>query len=223
MSAAARATPVAPSTDSPTSAALMPGASFTPSPMKPTTSPLACRAWTMRAFCSGARRAKTSVCRTLTFRASGDSRATPRPLIADCARRFTRPASRLTTRGSSPERITTRTPCAASRATAAAAVALGGSAKVQRPSNTRPFSSSRVGSRGWPVQGREAMAMARRPWLARSLISAWAVLRSAGEKAFVDLPARRLAHSGSTASGAPFTNSRRPSGPSASPAPIRRT
>ena len=33
MSAAARATPVAPSTDRPTSAAFRPGASFTPSPM----------------------------------------------------------------------------------------------------------------------------------------------------------------------------------------------
>jgi len=41
MSAAARATPVAPSTERPTSAALRPGASFTPSPMKPTTCPVA--------------------------------------------------------------------------------------------------------------------------------------------------------------------------------------
>ncbi len=50
MSAAARATPVAPSTESPTSAALMPGASLTPSPMNPTTSPAARSAWTMRTF-----------------------------------------------------------------------------------------------------------------------------------------------------------------------------
>ena len=50
MSAAARATPVAPATDRPTSAAFRPGASFTPSPMKPTISPDARRAWTIRTF-----------------------------------------------------------------------------------------------------------------------------------------------------------------------------
>ena len=50
MSAAARATPVAPSTDSPTSAALMAGASLTPSPMKPTTAPEALSALTTRTF-----------------------------------------------------------------------------------------------------------------------------------------------------------------------------
>ena len=56
MSAAAWATPVAPSTDSPISAAFSAGASLMPSPRKPTTWPLACNALTIRDFWSGASR-----------------------------------------------------------------------------------------------------------------------------------------------------------------------
>ena len=57
MSAAAWATPLAPSTDSPMSATLSAGASLMPSPRNPTTAPCAWSARTRRAFWSGARRA----------------------------------------------------------------------------------------------------------------------------------------------------------------------
>ena len=56
MSAAAWATPVAPSTDRPISATLSAGASLMPSPRKPTTSPRDCSALISRDFWSGARR-----------------------------------------------------------------------------------------------------------------------------------------------------------------------
>ena len=168
ISAAARATPVAPSTDRPTSAALMPGASLTPSPINPTTSPEARRALTIRTFWSGDRRAKTSVSRTRTFKASTLSAFRSFPVITAWPRRPTIPARRPTTSGSSPDRITTRTPAAASLAIAAGALALGGSAKVHSPSKTRLLSSSTVGSRGSPDQGREATAIARNPCSARA-------------------------------------------------------
>ena len=50
MSAAACATPLAPATDKPMSAAFNAGASLIPSPRNPTTSPFACSALTIRDF-----------------------------------------------------------------------------------------------------------------------------------------------------------------------------
>ena len=82
MSAAARATPVAPSTESPMSAAFMPGASLTPSPMNPTISPASRKAWTIRTFWSGESRAKMSVSRVCTLRASVESAFKSAPAIA---------------------------------------------------------------------------------------------------------------------------------------------
>jgi hypothetical protein len=68
MSAAARATSVAPSTDRPTWAAWIAGASLMPSPRKPVTWPRLRSASMMRFFWSGSTRAKRSICSTFAAR-----------------------------------------------------------------------------------------------------------------------------------------------------------
>jgi hypothetical protein len=67
----------------PTLAWLKAGASFTPSPVTATISPLACSASTMRSLCSGLTRANTSVSRTVSTSCSGDMASSWTPVTTD--------------------------------------------------------------------------------------------------------------------------------------------
>ena len=139
------------------------------------------------------------------------------------ALRPTKPARRFTTIGSSPERIFSWTPDAASLAIAAAAVAFGGSAKAQNPSKTRSVSSGTVTSWALPAQERDAIATARSPSSARACTRSRAAARSTAPIGWVWLPLRLKVHNASTASGAPFAISSLPSGPVANTDPSLRS
>jgi hypothetical protein len=78
----------------PMSARLSAGASFTPSPVTATTSPLACSAVTTRSFCAGVARAKITGPDDLRSSASS-SRSSSSPLtIRTCSSGATNPTRR---------------------------------------------------------------------------------------------------------------------------------
>ena len=77
---------------------------------------------------------------------------------------------------------------------AAAAVALGGSAKAQRPSKTRPASSSASTRARRPDQGRDATAMLRKPVLGQRVDARQAHRPAASSIAAAPAPARCAVH-----------------------------
>jgi len=66
----------------PTSARASAGASLTPLPLIATTSPLACKASTMRDFCAGWTRAKTAICGSASRSSASPMRSSVGPSTA---------------------------------------------------------------------------------------------------------------------------------------------
>ena len=123
----------------PTSARFRAGASFTPSPVMATTSPLACRACTRRSLCSGLARAKTSTSVTTWRKAASSSSSISAPVSAGLPRPMPSwaPMARAVSPWS-PVIIFTRMPAAWHSATAAMASGRGGSMLPSRPSRVKP-------------------------------------------------------------------------------------
>ena len=95
MSAASLATSV-PATPiaTPMSAFLSAGASFTPSPVTATISPISCRALTTRSFCSGAMRANTTWPDSLALSSSSPIFESSKPEMTDRSSPSTMPMRR---------------------------------------------------------------------------------------------------------------------------------
>ena len=165
MSAAARATSVAPSTEMPTSAARMAGASFTPSPMKPTMCPRACKARMILVFWSGVTRAKRSTSATRPIRAGSVSAAISLPGEHALGGLVLGPRH-ARTHGFMIARNDLDPDMVPSRATAFAALALGGSTKTQKPNQYQIVLVVRARSRAilWhrlPGNGQQPVAARR--------------------------------------------------------------
>jgi hypothetical protein len=131
MSADSLPTSTAVSTETPTSARFSAGASLMPSPRKPTTWPLACRAWMRLSFCAGESRAKA-----VASSASPASLSCARPAnsapVTTCS--APRPTSRQTlrvTKSLSPASTLTVIPACLSARMARAVESLGGSKKAR--------------------------------------------------------------------------------------------
>ncbi len=130
MSAASLAMSTAESTEMPMSAARSAGASLMPSPMKPTTCPLARSVRTMRSLCSGVSLAKTGCCSTACASSASVMHSTCGPSNTLSADKPTWLHTRAETGPLSPVNTKTRMPCAASAFSAGAADSLGGSRKA---------------------------------------------------------------------------------------------
>ena len=110
MSAASLAMSTAESTEMPMSAARNAGASLMPSPMNPTTWPLARKARTMRSLCSGVNFANTSCTSTACDSASSLMRSTCGPSNTLPTANPTWLQTRVVTNSLSPVRTFTLTP-----------------------------------------------------------------------------------------------------------------
>ncbi|MNT53599.1 hypothetical protein D3C72_1906910 [compost metagenome] len=130
MSADSLATSTAPSTEMPMSAARSAGASLMPSPMKPTTWPLACSACTMRSLCAGVSLANTWRISTTCRSSASFMRSTSWPSTMRPASMPTSPQTLRVTNSLSPVSTFTATPCAASACSAGAVDSFGGSRKA---------------------------------------------------------------------------------------------
>ncbi len=173
MSAASLATSVADSTEMPTSAACRATASFTPSPMNATSTPVRRATLMMRAFWSGLTRAKTVVSGMAPARASSSRSSISVPVRTP---RLWRRMSRHTfeaTRPLSPVITFTSMPIRSSVATEAAASTLGTSTNVRKPQRSRSFSSA-ASIAVAPGAARRATATTRAPSAKSRSTVAWA-------------------------------------------------
>ena len=130
MSAASFAMSTAVSTEMPMSAARRAGASLMPSPMKPTTCPLALRKHTMRSLCEGVSLANTLWLSTFSANSLSLMRSISLPSSTPCGAKPTSPQILAVTSSLSPVRILTVIPCSANALSAGAVDSFGGSRKA---------------------------------------------------------------------------------------------
>lgn len=192
--AASRATSVPRSPmATPMSAARKAGASFTPSPVIATTWPCACRARTMRSFCSGAMRAKIDT----DFSWACSCASSNAPICAPASTSVAcNPAARAIARavsGASPVIMTTRMPAAWHSRMACGTSSRSGSRKPNKPNQCKRGSSA--ASAAAPFHSPSATANTRKPCCD---IAAAKASASAGSSS----------HRSCTASGAPLTTTR---------------
>ena len=207
----------------PISACFSDGASFTPSPVMATTSPLDCSALTTRTLCSGETRAHTPIS---SIRSASSSSlislswapVTTLPGMPSSA------AMAPAVLAWSPVIMRTPMPASLHSATAATASGRAGSRMPIRVSSVSPSISaarSRVpsapeadGSASCSPSTFDATASTRRPWPPRASFSACARSRAAASITSGPWAVRCRSHRASTTSGAPFTTSSVPTSPS---------
>ena len=190
----------------PTSAALRAGASFTPSPVMATTSPLARSSCTRRSLCWGLRRAHRSTWRSRSLREASSSPSSCAPVMT--SGRSDRPTCWAMARavaGWSPVIMITRTPARRHSASAAGTSVRGGSARATRPRKSKSKSCWLCGHGGlWPGAG---AAPFQRPRATPSTRRPRSAMASTWRRMAPCCAASRW-HRSATASGAPLVASR---------------
>ena len=210
MSAAARATSAAPSTEIPTSAACSAGASLMPSPMKPTTWPRRFSASRMRCFCCGLIRQNRLTRGSRPISASSVRWVRTSPVSTPVTGTPISPKTWRATFSLSPVSTLTSTPAAAIARIVAPALAFGGSRKTAKPAKTRSLSSVIVAVSWLPSTARLAMPSARKPSApSASSVAAKRPLVSASSDRSAPSAARWRCDSRRMSSGAPLTIRRR--------------
>ncbi|OPX67489.1 MAG: hypothetical protein A4E30_00012 [Methanomassiliicoccales archaeon PtaB.Bin215] len=190
----------------PISAFFRAGASFTPSPVMATISPLACRASTMRTLCSGATRAKTLTSSRRSSSSWSEAVSSTRPLTTLSRPGTAIPISRAMARAVSswsPVIMITLMPAVRHFLTASTASLRGASIMPTRPRKVNSFSMADSSS-GTSVTSRTAIASTRR---ARPAISLFLASRESAvplSRSWSLSLTRRLVHRGTTLSAAPF-------------------
>ena len=196
----------------PMSAFLSAGASFTPSPVIATISPLACNASTMRNLCSGDTRAKTEVVRTAMRNVSLSICSSSRPVrVRPSGSVIPRSmAMARAVRGWSPVIMMGRIPAVAQRAMASRASERGGSTIPISPSSTSPCSvSSPFPDDGSSARPRAATARTRRPFSVIRSMDAPNRVRSASSSGRTRPPCMIRLQSSGIPSPAPLTRARK--------------